>query len=61
MFGDRDWLRYETAASDIQYLKDNHNVNAKLDIIENAGHHIYLENPTGFSDSLRLWKDKNNL
>ena len=55
-FGDRDWLRYEEAPRDIEYINKTYaGCNAKLDIIEAAGHHLYLENPLGFYKSLKDW------
>lgn len=61
-FGDRDWLRYEEAPQDIEYINKTYvGCNAKLDIIEAAGHHLYLENPLGFYKSLKEWEDSGNV
>ena len=55
MFGDRDWLRYDGAEEDMQHLRNSHGINASLDIIGNAGHHLYLENPKGFEEAMKRW------
>jgi cardiolipin-specific phospholipase len=60
-FGDNDWLSYENVESDINYLKNHHGIEAQLDIIKSAGHHLYLENPTDFSASLSNLKNKYGL
>jgi len=60
MFGDHDWLNYEGSSEDIHYLKSVHGVNAKLEIIGSAGHHLYIENPIGFSESLISWEKENS-
>ena len=60
-FGDNDWLSYENVESDINYLKNHHGIEAQLDIIKSAGHHLYLENPTDFSASLSNLKSKYSL
>ena len=55
-FGDNDWLHYDEAAQDIEYINKKYiGCNAKLDIIEAAGHHLYIENPIGFYKSLKDW------
>lgn len=57
MFGDKDWLAYEEAQEDIRKLVDRDGVNVRLDIIKNSGHHLYLENPSDFFDSLNKWEN----
>jgi len=59
IFGDNDWLNYESSADDVQHLKNVHGVNAKFDIISDAGHHLYIENPSGFAKSLLSWENEN--
>ena len=59
MFGDHDWLNYNSSTEDIQYLKNVYGVNAKLDIICGAGHHLYIENPIGFAQSLITFETEN--
>jgi pimeloyl-ACP methyl ester carboxylesterase len=57
MFGDKDWLAYEEAHDDVRKLVDRDGVNARLDIIKNSGHHLYLENPSDFFESLHKWEN----
>jgi cardiolipin-specific phospholipase len=61
MFGDKDWLWYEEVQEDVQKLVEKDRVNVKLDIIKNSGHHLYLENPSDFHNSIRSWKTKNGV
>ena len=51
MFGDHDWMRPNESSARrlIHSLGDKR---ASLHIIENAGHHLYLENPTAFNHEI---------
>jgi len=46
MYGDHDWMRPNESSA--RRLVHNLGSRASLAIIEQAGHHLYLENPTAF-------------
>lgn len=54
VYGDNDWLYYPGASNSIDMWK-NAGINAKLAIISNAGHHLYLENSEDFNQLLIEW------
>jgi len=48
LYGDTDWMDYRNALKAVKKM----NVPRKVIVVGNAGHHIYLDNPTGFNDTL---------
>jgi cardiolipin-specific phospholipase len=54
IFGDHDWLRYPTAEETIQQWRQC-GVKAKLEILSNAGHHLYLDNSLDFNRLVADW------
>jgi pimeloyl-ACP methyl ester carboxylesterase len=57
MFGDHDWLRYPTANKTVEQWRKN-GVNAKLEIVQDAGHHLYLDNSTDFNRVVADWSSQ---
>jgi len=55
LYGDDDWLRYPSLEHDIQQWKEIHGMNVSLKIISNAGHHLYLDNPKEFNETIIHW------
>ena len=55
-FGDHDWLYPKELPS---YLKNWKSFGASIDVdvISRAGHHIYLDNPGGFHESVDRWSE----
>lgn len=50
IFGDHDWMRpNEPSARDtLERVKQRHGINVSVDVIPNAGHHLYMDNSKEF-------------
>jgi pimeloyl-ACP methyl ester carboxylesterase len=51
LFGDNDWMRpnnESSARSAMGRIQDNYGIRTSVDIIPNAGHHLYMDNGKGF-------------
>jgi len=51
LYGDQDWMRPNNEASARQTLDDlrkKTGIAASVEIVPDAGHHLYLENPSEF-------------
>lgn len=51
IYGTRDWMNPEHA---VQVAKDNPNLDLPIEIVDNAGHQLHIDNPGGFLDALEL-------
>jgi cardiolipin-specific phospholipase len=51
LYGDHDWMRPNepSARATMKNLKDAAGTNTSVEILSNAGHHLYLENPRDFA------------
>lgn len=58
VYGDEDWMNVEGGKYCVEKLKKL-NVSAELVIVENSGHHVYLDNPGVFDDL--VWEFLANL
>jgi len=58
MFGDTDWLAFPRAKHAVDIWKAHGSPFSELDIVPNAGHHIYYDNPQQFSSSIIDWRRK---
>jgi pimeloyl-ACP methyl ester carboxylesterase len=58
IYGDHDWLSYPEVESDIAFARDKFGVPIQLKVVENAGHHLYIENPKGFHEAIVNWKNR---
>eukprot|EP01034_Spumella_vulgaris_P021893 gene21893-27970_t len=54
LFGDTDWLAYPTAAQSVALWR-KHGVNASLEVISGAGHHLYTDNSVDFNRTVVDW------
>ena len=54
VYGDNDWLYYPGAANSVS-LWGQHGIDAKLAIVSQAGHHLYLDNSEGFNKLMIDW------
>lgn len=50
IYGGRDWMNQRGGEHCVRKLKDLGDSSAQLKIIENAGHHLYLDNPRRFNE-----------
>lgn len=50
LFGDQDWMRPNepSARHTLNVLKESTGISTSVDIVPNAGHHLYIENPLEF-------------
>lgn len=48
LFGDTDWMRFHEKAAR-QEMQRIDNIRAEVQIIPNAGHHLYLDNSSSFA------------
>lgn len=48
IYGTHDWMDFRGALSVVDKIKSG----CKITLIENAGHHLYLDNPDAFNDIL---------
>lgn len=51
MYGEKDWMNFKGGEYIHKNLKDA-GADSEFLIIENAGHHIYLDNPSGFNKAV---------
>jgi cardiolipin-specific phospholipase len=58
IFGDHDWLYYPGAANTVRDWTAK-GVPSELEIIKDAGHHLYLENAKDLNESIIEWTKKN--
>jgi pimeloyl-ACP methyl ester carboxylesterase len=51
LYGDHYWMRPNepSARATMKNLKDAAGTNTSVEILPNAGHHLYLENPRDFA------------
>lgn len=49
MYGQKDWMNQKGGEYCVQKLKELGNGTVELRVINNAGHHLYLDNPTEFN------------
>lgn len=51
IYGDHDWMRpnESSARKTLDVLKERPGVETSVDVVPNAGHHLYLENPYDFA------------
>ena len=52
MYGDTDWLSYQNAENDMTKWREHYDMDASYRLVTNAGHHIYLDNPTMFHQTI---------
>lgn len=54
MFGDHDWMRQgEPSARTVsKYLNERHGLDTSVSILNNAGHHLYMDNPQEFHTTI---------
>ncbi|KAL6015952.1 hypothetical protein ACI3LY_005435 [Candidozyma auris] len=61
LYGDKDWMNMQGGKYCVEKLKALGHEDAELTIVEDAGHHLYLDNPDEFNeiviDFLQLEKD----
>jgi cardiolipin-specific phospholipase len=60
-YGDNDWLRFDGVEGVVQKWNDDFGIPTTLAIIENAGHHLYLDNHERFHSSIEGWRGKHNI
>jgi cardiolipin-specific phospholipase len=49
IYGTHDWMDFRGALTVVDKIKNG----CKIVLIENAGHHLYLDNPEAFNASLK--------
>jgi cardiolipin-specific phospholipase len=54
LYGDNDWLRFDTVDSVVEKWR-GHGVDVTIETIPQAGHHLYLDNATDFHASIDRW------
>lgn len=56
VYGTQDWMDFRGALS----VVDKMSVPTRVALVDQAGHHLYLDNPTGFNASLiaELYSDR---
>lgn len=55
VYGDKDWMDYRGGLEACKRMKAAGNHNVETIIVENAGHHVYLDNPRKMNDLLLEW------
>ena len=55
LYGDHDWLRYPSLEDDIRRWREESGVKVSLKIVKEAGHHLYIDNPSEFNDTMINW------
>lgn len=53
MYGDKDWMNTKGGEYCVEKLKKLNHTGVALDIIKDAGHHIYLDNPEAFNKDVK--------
>ncbi len=50
IFGDHDWMRPNepSARKTLELVKQRHKINVSVNVIPNAGHHLYMDNSKEF-------------
>ena len=50
LFGDNDWMKFHEpmAREEMQEIRLKCSISSSVQIIQNAGHHLYIDNPTNF-------------
>ncbi|QFZ30225.1 putative cardiolipin-specific protein [Clavispora lusitaniae] len=51
MYGDKDWMNQKGGEYCVEKLHKLGDKSAKLEVIKNAGHHVYLDNPADFNSA----------
>ena len=51
LYGDKDWMRFheKAARQEMRRIQSENNIRAEVQIIPNAGHHLYLDNSSSFA------------
>lgn len=49
MYGEKDWMNQKGGEYCVRKLKELGNETSQLKVINNAGHHLYMDNPTEFN------------
>ena len=52
VYGDNDWLHSSPGCEDAVDMLKRDGMNIEMEIMKNAGHHLYLDNPNGVHASL---------
>ncbi|KAF9076453.1 Alpha/Beta hydrolase protein [Rhodocollybia butyracea] len=52
VYGDQDWMDPEGGADSVERLRQVGNGQGRMYIVNNAGHHVYLDNPRAVNDLL---------
>ncbi|KAG7097179.1 hypothetical protein E1B28_004553 [Marasmius oreades] len=50
VYGDQDWMDPEGGADSVEALRQAGNGQGRMYLINNAGHHVYLDNPKAVND-----------
>lgn len=57
LYGDSDWIAFPEASLYVETLR-SHGVDAKLAVIRNAGHHLYMDNVDEFHNRINKWHNR---
>lgn len=52
LYGDKDWMSKEAGNTLVNEINKNGTTHSEYQVISNAGHHVYLDNPVDFKDSV---------
>jgi len=52
VYGDQDWMDSEGGRESVERLRQAGNGQGKMYVINQAGHHVYLDNPKAVNDLL---------
>lgn len=55
LYGDHDWLRFDTVNDVMAKWKEKFGLNVQYCLVEAAGHHLYLDNQDGFHSAIHSW------
>jgi cardiolipin-specific phospholipase len=55
LYGDNDWIAFPEAKDYVKELRSKYGVDAELNIIENAGHHLYMDNADDLHGKIDTW------
>ncbi|AET40315.1 uncharacterized protein Ecym_5577 [Eremothecium cymbalariae DBVPG len=55
MYGSNDWMSKEAGCIIVEELQEKSDYRAEYKIVNNAGHHLYLDNPEEFNRELKLF------
>lgn len=56
LYGDHDWLRFETVNEVMAKWKEIFGLNVQYHVIKSAGHHLYLDNQDSFHATIDTWE-----